>query len=147
MNKQKQIEKMAKVIGDTWLVDLEGETKDVCEVLDEVDIKAIARELYEQDYRKLPKDSVVLSKEEYEMHITQYKNLEIKYSNLSDNYRLCKDANETIKQFAVIARKETAKEILSYVGNLYDDCDQRFKLKDYAWHKRLCEKYGVEVEE
>lgn len=47
----------------------------------------------------------------------------------------------------LLARKETAREILSYVGNLYDDCDQRFKLKDYTWHKRLCEKYGVEVEE
>lgn len=52
MNKTQQIKEIAKVIGDTWLVDLEGETKGVCEVLDEVDIEGIARELYEQDYRK-----------------------------------------------------------------------------------------------
>ena len=51
-DREKQIEEMAKVIGDTWLVNLVGETKDVCEVLDEVDIEGIARELYEQDYRK-----------------------------------------------------------------------------------------------
>ena len=63
---EKQIKEMAKEIGNTWLVDLEGNTKDVCEVLDEVDIKDIARELYEKGYRKLPEDSVVLSKEEYE---------------------------------------------------------------------------------
>ena len=63
-NNEKQIEEMAKVIGNTWLVDLEGDTKDVCEVLDEVDIKGIARELYEKGYRKLPENSVVLSKEE-----------------------------------------------------------------------------------
>lgn len=44
-------------------------------------------------------------------------------------------------------RKETAKEILTYVGNLSDDCDDRIKLKDYQWHKNLCQKYGVEVEE
>ena len=43
-------------------------------------------------------------------------------------------------------QKETAKEILQYVGDLYDDCDQRFRLKDYQWHKNLCKKYGVEVE-
>lgn len=46
---------------------------------------------------KLPENSVVLSREEYEMLANQYKNLEIKYSNLCDNYRLCKDANETLK--------------------------------------------------
>ena len=44
MTEQHQIEEMAKVIGNTWLVDLEGDTKDACEVLDEVDIKGIARE-------------------------------------------------------------------------------------------------------
>lgn len=65
-DKEKQIEEIAKVIGNTWLVDLEGDTKDVCEVLGEVDIKGIAIELYEKGYRKLPKDSVVLSREEYE---------------------------------------------------------------------------------
>lgn len=43
-------------------------------------------------------------------------------------------------------RKETAQEILQYIGNLCDDCDERFKLKDYQWHKNLCKKYGVEKE-
>lgn len=44
-------------------------------------------------------------------------------------------------------RKQTAKEILTYVGNLYDDCDQRFRLKDYQWHKNLCKKYGVQLDD
>ena len=61
---EKQIEEMAKIIGNTWLVGWEGDTKDVCEVLDGVDIKGIARELYEKGYRKLLKGSVVLSREE-----------------------------------------------------------------------------------
>ena len=60
----------------------------------------VAEALYNAGYRKLPKDSVVLSREEYEMLANKYKNLEIKYSNLCDNYRLCKDANETLKQNA-----------------------------------------------
>lgn len=55
--------------------------------------------------------SVVISREEYEMLANKYKNLEIKYSNLCDKYRLCKDANETLKQNVITARKETAEAI------------------------------------
>lgn len=51
------------------------------------------------------------------------------------------EAMEEIKRL-----REQKKEILSYVGNLYDDCDQRFQLKDYQWHKDLCEHYGVGIE-
>ena len=51
MNDKKQIEEMAKVISDTWLVNLDGDTFDVCEFLDKVDIESIATELYSQGYR------------------------------------------------------------------------------------------------
>lgn len=44
------------------------------------------------------------------------------------------------------AVKDTAKEILQSVGDIVDDGDDRFKYKDYQWHKRLCERYGVEVD-
>lgn len=44
------------------------------------------------------------------------------------------------------AVKDTAKEILQEVGNIVDDGDDRFKYKDYQWHKDLCKRYGVEVE-
>ena len=66
VNKKKQIEEMAKVIKDTWLVNLEGDTFCVCEFLDEVDIKSIATELYNAGYRKIHKCAVVLTREEYE---------------------------------------------------------------------------------
>ncbi len=52
-----------------------------------------------------------------------------------------KEAMEEIKRL-----REQKKEILIYVGNLYDDCDRRFQLKDYQWHKNLCEQYGVEID-
>ena len=65
---------------------------------------------------KLPENSVVLSGEEYEMLVNQYKNLEIKYSNLCDNYRLCKDANETLKQNIIITRKEIAEKFYDKVN-------------------------------
>ena len=58
------------------------------------------------------KDSVVISRDEFEQHANEYKNLSIKYDQVFDKYRLCKDANETLKQKIISARKETAAEIL-----------------------------------
>lgn len=66
--------------------------------------------------RSYLQDSVVLSREEYEMLVNQYKSLEIKYSDLCDNYRLCKDANETLKQNIIIIRKEIAEEFYDKVN-------------------------------
>lgn len=105
--------------------------------------RCFSKYLYEQGYRKLPEDSVVLTKEEYEMLINQYKNLEIKYSNLSDNYRLCKDANEVLKYNVVTTRKETAKEILNRINEYNLDYNWDLKVEFI----KLCEDYGVEVED
>lgn len=65
--------------------------------------------------------------------------------------RLVKEADENAalameqKMRADEIRKETAKEILSYVGNLSDGDDDRIKLKDYQWFTDLCVHYRVEV--
>lgn len=102
---EKQIKEMVKEIGNTWLVDLEGNTKDVCEVLDEVDINNIARELYDKNYRKLPEDSVVLSREEYE---------KLKYTWITDGdaYKKgCKEMAEKI--FKMLISKLESNQFLS----------------------------------
>lgn len=64
--------------------------------------RQIAVALYDVGYRKVPDDI----KELIDMlseGANKYKNLEIKYSHLCDNYRLCKDANETLKQNVINA--------------------------------------------
>ena len=65
-------------------------------------------------------------------------------------YEECEDELEELfeqcKKDREQAVKDTAKEILQSVGDIVDDGDDRFKYKDYQWHKRLCERYGVEVE-
>ena len=102
---EKQIKEMVKEIGNTWLVDLEGDTKDVREVLDEVDIKGIARELYDKNYRKLPEDSVVLSREEYE---------KLKYTWITDSdaYKKgCKEMAEKI--FKMLISELESNQFLS----------------------------------
>lgn len=115
MTKQEQIDEMAKYIcnvcemGHGFNGDCsEGGTGFYkrCTITQET-----TKALYDVGYRKIDKDSVVISREEYEMLANKYKNLEIKYSNLCDKYRLCKDANETLKQNVITARKETAEAI------------------------------------
>lgn len=80
--------------------------------------------------------SVVISREEYEMLVNKYKNLEIKYSNLCDKYRLCKDANETLKQNVITARKETAEAIYNAGHCKVDDFEKCRKCP--AWSGTDC---------
>lgn len=102
---EKQIKEMAKEIGNTWLVDLEGNTKDVCEVLDEVDINNIARELYDKNYRKLPEDSVVLSRKEYD---------KLKYTWITDSDAYKKGCKETAEKiFKMLISKLESNQFLS----------------------------------
>ena len=102
---EKQIKEMAKEIGNTWLVDLEGNTKDVCEVLDEVDINNIAKELYDKNYRKLPEDSVVLSRKEYE---------KLKYTWITDSDAYKKGCKETVEKiFKMLISKLESNQFLS----------------------------------
>lgn len=52
MTDKKQIEEMAKALGDAWICDLEGNPHDLCEVLMKCDIEIIAEQLYKAGYRK-----------------------------------------------------------------------------------------------
>lgn len=90
--------------------------------------QCFSKYLYEQGYRKLPEDSVVLSREEY--------------IDLSRNY-----VGEQVAQ----ARKETAEKILDL---LVPDC----KACDENWHsgclclratlaEKIAKQFGVGVEE
>ena len=144
MTRQEQIEEMAKVIRPI----LENRTD--IRFIPDLD-KPIAEELLKHYQPKLPKDSVVLSSEEYEMRIKQYKNLEIKYSNLCDNYRLCKDANETLKQHVITIRKETAENILN---DLVKNCQYTFNINgkpivelDGDFVLNSAKNYGIKTKE
>lgn len=116
---------------------------------DKFSYKSMCENFISKGYRKLPKDSVVLTKEEYEMLANQYKNLEIKYSNLSDNYRLCKDANEVLKHNVVTIRKETAKE---YHNKFAEVIQERDCVEGYAEigmneeNDEILKSFGLKVE-
>lgn len=142
MTKQEQIEEMISIMtaSNNPFVDVPVEI-----------MPKVAEALYNAGYRKLPKDSVVLSREEYELLANKYKNLEIKYSNLCDNYRLCKDANETLKQHIIVTCKKTAEKILK---DLVKNCQYTFNIDgkpivelDGDFVLNAAKSYGVEIKE
>ena len=102
-----------------------------------LDVYGRAEYYYEQGYRKIPKDSVVLSRGELEKMV----NAKMK----------------CINDMAIIARKETAEifhKLFSYIGSqqlfcIVDedhktliDCDKLFEFVG-----NLAKQFGVEVEE
>ncbi len=85
-----------------------------------------AKRLYEQNYRKLPENAVVLTREEYE------KLCHLAYFGYDDVYNK--------------ARKETAREcrnfVKKWVGNSEEGLGFLFDFEDF-----IAKQYGVEVEE
>ena len=80
-------------------------------------------------YRKLPEDSVVLSKEEFSKALT-------------DNFNMGKKEAQFYSERVAIptTRKETVREILNAVDN--ESNGQTISITNY-----LRKKYGVEIEE
>lgn len=168
MTKQEQIKEMAKVLSTVKRCEalaLSECIKKKCEYPHYEGVTCIAEHqaetLYEQGYRKLPKDSVVLKIKEIEdtcnkCHwVTDYKLL--KYHEEAV-IKLCE---QEVKQ----ARKETAKEIFQRVINIcrkeedFQDGTVNTQLEPLYFGimngcafvrgevKELAKQYGVEVEE
>lgn len=137
MTKQEKIEEMASSIGDC------NTTCDECfKKLESVmtlsipkrenycQVYAYARRAVKQGYQKLPEDSVVLSKEEY----NDYLNLK----DLLDKGYFTSENRVAIHK----ARKETAKEILDYFDQYAGNGELIGNIIN-----RLRRKYSVEVRE
>jgi hypothetical protein len=73
-----------------------------------------AEKLVNKNYQKVDPDSVVLPKKEYEALLGELHALTYKYDKLLDDYRLCKDANETIKQNYIMVKRDTEQQTLKF---------------------------------
>lgn len=113
-------------------------------------LKGYARYLIKQNYRKLPKGSVVLSKEKYETLHKDVNNYKQRYqSSEKRNKQLVQSSCEAITK----SRKETAKKILQEVK----ECKGIKRLVELGYiisYINLCQEideianqFGVEVEE
>ena len=73
-----------------------------------------------------------------ELHALTYK-----YDKLLDDYRLCKDANETIKQNYIILKRDTEQE----VAKKFYDLSEEWGGGVAYWKKSraLAKEFGVEV--
>lgn len=120
MNKQQQIEEIAMDIRDA----LEYETyenyvtrrKDL--ILTGCRFYDIAEIFYEQGHRKLPKDSVVLSKEEYDNLKLQIQKAHNK--GVQAGFDMTKFKEQSIRKQAV---KEFAEKLKKKVHNYYPSID------------------------
>lgn len=148
-DKEKQIEEMAKIIKS---VKLYGDDNYERKINYDSALE-LAKDIYNAEYRKIPEDTVVLTREEYE----KLKNESIDKLFADDTFfkeefkvtkeYLRKIANrDYIKLVKGQVRKETAKEILNMGKKLYE----------MSYHKsnampRLMEwikvEYGVEIGE
>lgn len=96
---------MAKDINNTWFVKSNGDICGTNVKLKKNDIKMIAHQLVLEGYRKLPEDSIVLSREEYE---------KLKYTWITDSdaYKKgCKEMAEKI--FKMLISKLESNQFLS----------------------------------
>lgn len=111
-----------------------------------------AKTLFSAGYRNC-KDKVVLTKEEYEMLLGAQIQLERKHIDLKVHNDICMYENETLKQELVIARKETAREVIAKIiwyavkhikGRNKDEC---FIEISFEKIDEIAKEYGVEIEE
>ena len=119
-SEEKQIEEMAKIIKDNaW------------ENIKELEAVVCATELYNQNYQKIPEDSVVLSREEYEKGKQDY-NYQIHRALVAEG-RVDK------------ASKETAREILLDLKPLLEGFVHTDTGENLYVYK--CKQFDIEIEE
>lgn len=156
MNKEQQIEEIAKDINNTWFVKSNGDICGTNVKLKKTDIKMIAHQLVLEGYRKLPEDSVVLSREEYERLKLE---LAIEKKRADESYTQ-KEVEEIIASKERIKSKETAEKILNdfklwareyqYKDTVVDENGERPMTNNEKLnylYTYLCDKYKVEIKE
>lgn len=132
MDKEKQIEAMARVIDDRLI-----EARCYLGSMNKGEGYWIAQKLVERYQPKIPEDAVVLTREEYDELLTA-KNFDYGYHegecNMTSYYE-----NIILPQ----ARKETAKEILGLLQGYYDIAIDTIVI-DYDDFVKIANQYGLE---
>lgn len=101
MDKQKQIEEMARDINNTWFVKPNGDICGTNEKLKKNDIQMISHQLICDGYRKIPENAVVLTREEYEWLTCCFGKFEEIMNDIKEQSR-----KETAEKFAERMREQ-----------------------------------------
>lgn len=135
MNKQQQIEEMAKVIDDRLI-----EARGWLGSMNRGKGYWIAQKLVENYQPKLPEDSVVLSREERQARDYECYNLGYEVAH-KEMLKDCIESNKKAKQIGYEkGSKETAKEILQLLYSYPHEYHEKKIIE-------IAKQYGVEVEE
>ena len=127
MDRQKQIEEMAKDINNTWFVKPNGDICGTNEKLKKNDIQMISHQLICDGYRKIPENAVVLTEEELFARDEKLHKADNEY---------IKALEECINNRNEKTRKETAEKLLDEID--YESNGQTKSITDL-----LRKKYGV----
>lgn len=127
------------------------EKKKVGWTLSEEDNKVIAESLIKQNYRKLPKGSVVLTSEQYSNYLILQTNeewLKNKATELqTDNERLYKNLGKFKEQVRKETAKAFAKELRNFIylcDDIEIDCNTYEKISNKI--DEIAKQFGVEVQ-
>ena len=144
LQKVMQIEEMVKEIFNTcaWRFSNPNDYKEV--------FNDIAEDLTKLNYRKLPEDSVVLSKEEYDKF---YESVEATIlSNIADGGTSCHWCSEKYQKIGYEkGSKETAEKILKEFYKRaekfekFDDCFEYYEIREDDFEE-VVKQFGVEVD-
>jgi hypothetical protein len=106
------------------------------------DVYRVAEKIYEQNYRKLQEDSVVLTREEQERILTA---TEKRIEQLKEENGQLRLENNDLEAQINQARKETAREILKELYGFFPK-DKQFTMISRATILAIAKQFGVEVE-
>jgi hypothetical protein len=140
-DKEKQIEEMARDVrvGLEYGTYSHFDTRTKDRILTGYRFYETAKILYEYGYRKLSKDSVVLSWEEYG-----------KYQNLKRDVEHSFEYNQGYTDGQIKGSKETAEKILYFMKAFFDsweDTDKVSKITMIGYLKAVAREFEVEIKE
>ena len=145
-NKEKQIEEMANIIDDcTWVTD-----ENYCESISCEECHA--KRLYEQGYRKLDKDSILLSKTDYDLILPPNSVVLSweEYEALKKQIEYWEHETKVARQDLFEERKETAEKWYNEVKKLYLE-NVGEQVFEHNWFgvqiNKFAKQCGVEIKE
>lgn len=145
----KEIEEMARVACEHFDYDMVGQPCTKCRTYNKHCYTIHKAEiLYNAGYRKLPEDSVVLTREECERLKLE---LAIEKKRADESYTQ-KEVEEIIASKERIKSKETVKKILTELLDFVNDWFECVENNDFGIEfnkisKGIAEKYGVKIKE
>lgn len=80
------------------------------------DAKEIAKALIILGYQKVKPNEMVVMRDEYQNTLKDYTVLINKFDTLSENYKLCKDANETLKQNIIKYSNKIVEDVFEKIN-------------------------------